>query len=159
MPGQIEDKIYRRQRLQAIREFAENNVYTTQEDLVQYLRERGFECYQGTISKDLRQMGYVPYVDRDGVSHLGKRSVVLNKKLEERYARVFGEAVLSAKRVGSLIILDTLPGCGQAVATILDASNWHQVIATFYGLNSVGLMAETEENAELLLNRIREGMT
>lgn len=154
-----DEKANLRKRLLAEIEFARTQPYTSQTALAEYLTSIGFPCNQSMVCKDLVRIGYAPYMGKDGKTYLGPRSRIIHKKMEERYAKLFNEAVVEAFVHNNNVILETLPGCGQAAATVIDACGWQDVIATTYGINSAVLITENTEIALSVLQRVKEGLT
>ena len=151
-------KLEKWERLKDILEYARTHVYTSQSDIVAWLCERGHSSNQGGLSRDLNALGIAPYVDKHGVKRLGRRSKILSEQLEERYVKVFQEAVTHADLLDTIVVLDTLPGCAQAVATIIESAGWNEVLSIYYGMSSVTLMCFNDETASQVLDRIKEGI-
>lgn len=151
-------KALKRKRLAAILEFARTQVYVSQNAVCDWLYERGVWCNQAQLSKDLDRLGLVVYSDRGGQKHLGKRREIVAEQLEERYVKIFQEASLRAYTLGERVIIDTVPGCAQAVATVVESAGWVEVMAIFYGLSSVTILCVSEDAADSLIDRVKEGI-
>ena len=59
------------ERQQAIVEIIRERQISTQAELVDALGGRGVEADQGTVSRDIRELGLVTIFSRDGVGFLG----------------------------------------------------------------------------------------
>ncbi len=151
-------KRIKRARLKAILEYARDEPYTTQEALRGWLEKRGLGCNQGQLSKDLNELGMSPYIDRHGDKRLGRRTNILSEQLEERYVKVFQEAVLEAIHEDRCVYLVTLPGCGQACATVVESAGWDNVLSISYGMSSVTITCFNDETADEIYDRIQEGV-
>jgi arginine repressor len=151
-------KELRRKRLKAILEFARKEVYTGQVALTEWLAERGLGCNQGQLSKDLDTLGLTPYIDRYGEKHLGRRSKILHDQVEERYVKIFQEAVREVYLHGDSVMIDTVPGGGQIVATIVESACWREVVAIYYGMSSVTITCFSDVMAEDIMDRVKEGI-
>lgn len=147
----------KKNRLKSILEFACNELYTNQADLCDWLYARGCGCNQGQLSKDLDQLGLAPYVDRHGEKHLGRRNRIISARLEERYVKIFEEAVLSVRQIQHLVMIETIPGCAQAAATVIESADWPEVLSITYGLSSLTLICMTDQAAADIYFRIKEG--
>ena len=54
-------------RHKCILDLINNKIIQTQEDLVDGLREAGFDCTQGTVSRDIRELRLMKVLDHSGV--------------------------------------------------------------------------------------------
>lgn len=151
-------KNIKKKRLKAILEFARTETYVSQHALCDWLAERGLGCNQGQLSKDLDRLGMVPYIDRNGDKRLGRQNSILNEMLEERYVKILQEASLGVYELDSRVIIDTVPGAAQAVATIVESACWREVLAIYYGMSSVTILCSSERDADMIIDRIREGI-
>ena len=150
-------RILKRARLKAILEFARNEHFVSQKALGDWLYERNLGCNQGQLSKDLDQLGLAVYIDRAGNKRLGRRTSIISDQLEERYVKIFQEAVRGAEIFGCFVIVSVVPGCSQAVATVIEAAGWVEVKSISCGTDSVTVMCADEPSADLIFDRLREG--
>ena len=150
-------RITKKKRLRAILEFARTEKYTTLADLADWLEERGLKCNQGQLSRDMEQLGIAPYVDRCGNKHLGRRTSIISDQLEERYVKIYQEAVRRAELQDNMVLITVVPGCAQPVATIVEATGWTEVRAVFCGTENVVVLCSDEQCASDVYDRLREG--
>ena len=149
----------KRERLKAILEFARTEEFVNQNALAAWLAERGLGCDQAQVSRDFDILGLVPYYDRYGKKRLGRRSKIASEQIEERFVKIFQEAVLSADRVDNLVFVETVPGQGIGVATIIEAAGWQrEVLTVSYGQSTVTILCWNDDAADDVLDRIREGI-
>ena len=153
-----EVKELKRRRLKAILEFARTEEYTNQQALADYLAERGLGCLQPAISKHLDLLGMAPYIDRNGIRRLGRKSKVISDSLSERYVKMFAEVVLDVNCLGETVVLRTIPYCGMAAAAVVEANNWPEVMTITYGLSCVNVLCYSYEAATSVIDRIKEGI-
>jgi len=153
-----EVKVLKRKRLKAILEFARTQVYSSQNEVCDWLYAQGLGCNQAQLSKDMFKLGLVPYVDRGGQKHLGRRNFIIGEQLEERYVKIFQEASLRVCNLGDKVLIETVPGCAQAVATIVESAGWVEVIGIYYGMSSVTVQCTNEDAADSIYDRVREGI-
>lgn len=168
-PNNINGKIFgkemdelkriKRERLKAILEFARTEEFVNQTALAAWLGERGLGCDQGQVSKDFDTLGLVPYYDKYGKKRLGRRSKIASEQIEERFVKIFQEAVLAADRIDNLVFIETVPGQGVGVATIIEAAGWQrEVLTVSYGQSTVTILCWNDDAADDVLDRIREGI-
>ncbi|MGE5552770.1 MAG: arginine repressor [Betaproteobacteria bacterium] len=119
--------------LQAIRERA----IGTQSELTEYLRQRGINVTQATVSRDIKDLRLIKVATGDG----GYRYAIPHdrpaEELVTRAKRVLEEFVVGIDASENLIMLKTPPGSAQAVAAALDALQWPDVLGTVAGDDSI----------------------
>lgn len=119
--------------LEAIRQ----RLISTQSELTEYLRERGVEVTQATVSRDIKDLRLVKVAAGDG----GYRYAVPPDRPDEdarlRARRILAEFVTGVDSSENLIMLKTPPGSAQTVAAAMDALRWPDVLGTVAGDDSV----------------------
>ncbi len=115
----------------------------TQAELTEYLRERGIEVTQATVSRDIKDLRLVKVATGDG----GYRYAVPPDRLAEealaRAKRMLREFMTAVDASENLILLKTPPGSAQAVAAALDALEWPDVLGTVAGDDSILVVVRT----------------
>lgn len=148
----------KRKRLKAILQFAYSQEYLGQHALLRYLDELGVGCKQPQLSKDLDALGLAPYIDRLGVKRLGRRSKIVVNSLEERYVKIFCEAVLEVNAVEDKVLLETVPNGGQVTASVIEAAHWPEILCVAYGISNVIIFCIDEDAAIDIRGRLKEGI-
>lgn len=135
-----------------ILEIIENNVVETQEELVEKLKELGFEVTQATVSRDIKELRLVKVLSEDGrykyapISH--EENALSNKLL-----KIFAEAFVSSDYANNIVVVKTLPGMAQAVASAIDSMKWPEIVGTIAGDDTIMIVCRAEKIAEELVNR------
>ena len=75
-----------------------SNIVQTQEELVEGLKQAGFDCTQGTISRDIRELRLVKVLDESGVYKYAQPKE--GGSYLERLKEVFAQSVLSVVPAG-----------------------------------------------------------
>ncbi|MBD0293125.1 MAG: arginine repressor [Jiangellaceae bacterium] len=138
-------------RLRRIAEILEREPVRSQTELAGLLRADGIAVTQGTLSRDLDELGAVKV--RDGAGDLvyalpgegGDRSVRAGERtaLDARLVRVCEEVLVSARASGNLIVLRTPPGAAQYLASAIDHADRPEILGTIAGDDTV-LVVTTE---------------
>ena len=96
----------------------------TQDELLRYLRESGFDVTQATVSRD--NQGAAP-----GKDPLPLREVPLlhRQREQQRYVlenlySLFADSVLSVEAAQNILVIRCMTGMAQAVCASLDAMRW-----------------------------------
>ncbi|HLV02874.1 MAG TPA: arginine repressor [Acidobacteriota bacterium] len=128
-------------RHRAIINLLNREVLSSQEKLRKRLRDFGFGVTQATLSRDLKELGVVKTVTRDG-------------SYKYTSAPPGGSSVLSCEASGNLIVLKTEPGMAPAVAYRVDAMNLSAILGTVAGEDTLLVIVSEEYNAKEVRNEL-----
>jgi len=118
--------------------------------LADLLTEHGVRVTQGTLSRDLDDLGAVRIRTSDGAlvyalpSEGGDRTPRVGETpdaLRERLARIAGETLVSAGASANLVVLRTPPGAAQYLASAIDHSDLPDVLGSVAGDDTVLVVA------------------
>ncbi|NMB96600.1 MAG: arginine repressor [Clostridiaceae bacterium] len=133
-----------------ILEIIEQNVIETQEELVEKLRLEGMDITQATISRDIKELKLAKVLDESGVSRYA--SVTKNENtVSTKLLRVFSEAYVSSDYANNIVVVKTLPGMAQAVASVIDSLRWSDIIGSIAGDDTIMIVCRAEKIAEKLV--------
>jgi len=133
-------------RRRALRRMIEENLISSQAELVYGLHQQGFDVTQATVSRDLGAMGVL----KNGGHYRFRRAIHADAHL----ARAIGEYVQSFASSGNLVILKTPPGAAQVVAAAIDGSQMEGVLGSVAGDDTVLLVAAEPGSGLDLKNRL-----
>jgi transcriptional regulator of arginine metabolism len=128
----------------AIREILISERISTQEELCEALRSRGYNITQATVSRDIKELSLVKTPDANGYryawpdSHLPKNSYV-------RIKRVFRDSVISLDSSENIIVIKTLPGAAQSIGSLIDSLDNPHILGTVAGDDTIFLVVKTTE--------------
>lgn len=146
----------KRDRQATILEIVRAHEVGSQEELRRLLRQRGWDVTQATLSRDLRELRLARVPTADGVRYApadgggpsdGARSAALDGLLPQLFLSVDG--------VGELVVLRTVPGGAQPVASALDAERLPDVLGTIGGDDTILLVCRSAAARERLIRRLR----
>ncbi len=148
----------RTERLRAIKEIITSKKISSQEDLLNELKKRGYDVTQSTISRDISELRLVKtrnyreeeYYSIENITHEGKviDPVKFKTKLKE--------SVLSVKRAENIIVLRTFPGEAQGTAAIIDGMNFVEILGTVAGDDTIICIADNQKNAEKIFEMMQK---
>ncbi len=131
-----------------IREIVAGNNVSTQTELVDLLHQRGVQCTQASISRDISTLGLVKVGGRYSLS-LGKPTTNnLKAELTGRIHRV-------STAGDSLIVLHTDPGTASIVALTIDNARWDSVIGTIAGDDTIFVACNGKTAQDLTLLKMK----
>ncbi len=117
----------------------------TQEDLVEVLQNAGFSVTQATISRDIKELGLIKVPGNSGMSRYTVAGESVNPRNEDRMKRLFRDSVISLDNSENLIIIKTLPGEAQGVASTIDNVGWPEIIGTVAGDDTILIVIKTKK--------------
>ena len=135
----------------AIRKLIENDLISSQEELLFHLKELGVEATQSTLSRDLKFMkvAKIPHKEK-GYIYIIPESIQ-NEQREEKVSSIITDTILSIDFSCNMAIIKTLPGYANAVAVLIDSENYFEVLGTIAGDDTIFLvMREGVTRSELI---------
>jgi transcriptional regulator of arginine metabolism len=140
----------RARRQKFIAEFIRSHEVAGQDEVMARLAKHGFAVTQGTVSRDLDQLG-AQKVRRGGVScyslpdQLGAHGWTA-----DRLSRLVVEWVQSVDLAGHLIVLKTPPGSAHLVAFAVDQARLPEIAGTVAGDDTLFIAVRDTEAAARL---------
>ena len=137
-----------------IRDIIENSLVETQEDLAAALRARHIDVTQATVSRDIKTLMLVKVPAGNGRYRYAlprEKGALLSK---ERMARLFYDSVVSLDYSENIVVVKTLPGAANAVASILDHMPWQEIVGTVAGDDSILVVVKPKEAAPEVVRRM-----
>jgi len=141
-----------------IQEIINNHAIHTQEELAEFLRKEGFEVTQATVSRDIKELGLIKVPTSDDNYRYAVPGATPPLSTPERLKRRMRETVITVNDSENLIVLRTIPGNAQALASLIDNSNWEEVIGTVGGDDTIILVVKPKEEVPTVLARIHKMM-
>lgn len=129
----------------------------TQDELVNALNEAGFKVTQATISRDIKDLGLFKVA---GDKKKYKYAIVEgdNHGYAGKINTIFKESMLSIKAVSNQVVVKTLKGVANVIGSVFDKLAIAQVLGICYGDDTILLIAEDSESAQIVVERIKEFM-
>ncbi|MBQ1868397.1 MULTISPECIES: arginine repressor [Selenomonas] len=138
-----------------IKNIIDNQVIETQEDLAEALRERRIQVTQATVSRDIKELMLIKVPTGDGRYRYASPMQNAILFTEERMHRLFADTVTACDYSENIIVVKTLPGGANTVASALDHANWTEVIGTVAGDDNIIMVIKPKEATEKILHRLQ----
>ena len=129
----------------------EQHEVRSQNELAQLLADDEVHVNQGTLSRDLVEIGAlrirnssghlvyaVPAEGGDRKPHVGEYA-----SFEGRLARLCAEVLVSAEASANLVVLRTPPGAAQYFAGAIDRVGWESILGTIAGDDTILLITHS----------------
>lgn len=119
-------------RQSALLEVIRRNKLSTQSELRAALVDRGIECDQGTVSRDIRELGIVKTATEDG-SYVYSVLEQVSPFVRTTRLAVLKQMVRSVVASGNIVVIKCGPGNAPAVGDALDHLGLTGIIGTVAG--------------------------
>lgn len=152
------------QRQKKITEIIEKQAVSTQDELAEALRTSGFNVTQATVSRDIKELRLVKVATGENTYRYGLPKEQEYVKNEGRLSRMMNELVTSVAASENIVVLRTYPGNAHTIASLIDGSNWQEIIGTIAGDDTVLLIVkslhETQPRPEVarLIHKLKSMM-
>jgi len=135
----------------AIRELLGAQAISSQDELKRGLEARGFRVTQGTLSRDLKELGVNRAVRN------GEHRYELPQESDAAALRALvGAGVTGLAANESLIVLHTLPGAAHSVGEFIDVQQNGDIIGTVAGDNTLLVIPAAARRTRAVTAWLRE---
>lgn len=156
-----EDRKMKIERHERIRDIIENHVIETQGELLSALSREGISVTQATLSRDIRELGLVKVPMSNGQYRYAvpqRQSASMDvEDVKARCIRMFRDSVINMDLSENLIVLKTLPGAANVVASSLDhaaQSEFPEIIGTIAGDDNILVVIKPKAAAEKVFSQL-----
>ncbi|WP_407268329.1 transcriptional regulator AhrC/ArgR [Radiobacillus sp. PE A8.2] len=138
-----------------IRELITEHDIETQDELVELLRNLGYNVTQATVSRDIKELHLVKVPAIDGNY---KYSLPADQRFNplEKLNRLMIDAFVKVDTAGYFIVVKTLPGNANAVGALIDHLDWNEILGTICGDDTILIICRTEKDTELIKEQLLE---
>ena len=111
----------------------------TQDDLIERLRESGYDVTQATVSRDIRELKLVKTAmpDRRYRYEVAQYEGI---EISTNYRNIIKETVIKVDYVGNTVVLRTYTGMAQAAAAAVDGMGWDEIVGTLAGDDTIFIL-------------------
>ena len=143
------------QRQAKIMEIISNQDVETQEQLLDVLRNAGFNSTQATISRDIKELRIVKELTSFGTYRYTTSSNELNGSFSSRLNTIFRECVTGFDYAQNMVVIHTMPGLASAAASAIDAMNMSIILGTLAGDDTVFVVMKDTNAAAAFCGEIK----
>lgn len=138
-----------------IRDIIANYDIETQDDLVAHLKAAGYTITQATVSRDIKELHLVKVPLQDGRY---KYSLPADQRFNpiQKLHRALADAFVSIEGATHFLVMKTLPGNANAIASLLDHLDWQEIMGTISGDDTILIICHNEEEREEIKKRLLE---
>lgn len=139
-----------------IKEIVENNIIETQEDLAKALKEQQIFVTQATVSRDIKELMLIKVPTGDGryrYAYPTDKEIIFSKN---RLLNLFKDSVVGLNYSENLVVIKTLPGAANAVASTLDYARWPEIIGTIAGDDTILLVIKPIDCVDSIMKKLQD---
>ena len=127
----------------------------TQDELIDRLRESGFEVTQATVSRDIRELKISKMTTGKGTYRyvLPKHTAPTSNM---KFHSALIDALIGIDYACNIVVLKTHAGLANALAVGIDAMHLDDVLGCVAGDDTILLVSRSEESARHIANRFRD---
>ncbi|BEU87806.1 arginine repressor [Selenomonas sp. TAMA-11512] len=138
-----------------IREIIGKEEIETQEELAEALRKHSFDVTQATVSRDIKELMLRKVPMSNGRSRYAVPADTNRIIAGGRSVRMFQDSVMHVDSSENIVVMKTLPGTANAIASILDHEAWTDVIGTVAGDDTILLVIKPTAAVPKVMERLR----
>lgn len=138
------------QRHRAIQEIISQENISTQAELVDRLRKRGYNVTQATVSRDINELRLVRVPLGRGKHKYALTQLELAEDVMDELKRIFRGFVHDVDRGENLLVLRTAEGHASGIALLLDRLRRDDIVGTIAGEDTILVVARSTADAERL---------
>lgn len=143
----------KRERQNAILELISTRAVGSQEELRQLLHRRGWDVTQSTLSRDMRDLRIARVPTDNGVRYTVPEPATEDGS-RAPLAAILPQLFLRLESTGALIVLKTVVGAAQTVASAIDAESSPDILGTIAGDDTILMICRTEAARERVARRL-----
>ena len=136
-----------------ILEIIRKNEVETQEELSDRLEREGFQVTQATVSRDIRELKLTKVAMSNGKQKYAALTEPA-EDLSQKYIRVLKDGFASMDMAQNILVVRTVSG--MAVAAALYALNFHEIVGTIAGDDTIMCAVRSVEENIRLMDRLRK---
>ncbi|RAL26553.1 transcriptional regulator AhrC/ArgR [Thermoflavimicrobium daqui] len=127
-----------------IREIITSKDIETQDELVDELKQAGYNVTQATVSRDIKELHLVKVPTNHGTY---KYSLPADRRFNplQKLKRMLQESFVGLNHAENQIVIKTLPGNAHAVAALIDNLDWDEIIGTLAGDDAILVVCRSKE--------------
>ena len=127
----------------------------TQEQLLEALKQEGFNGTQATISRDIKELRIVKELTNLGSYRYTASNGEITGSFSARLNTIFRECVIGYDYAQNIIVIRTLPGLGSAAGAAIDAMNMSAVVGSLAGDDTVMIVMRDNNTAAAFCGEIK----
>lgn len=139
-------------RQEKILEIISSKNVETQEELINELKNAGYNTTQATASRDIRQLKLVKVMSGGTYKYVAPKLEIENSG---KYSQALFASILDIQYALNNVVIKTNPGLAQAVAAGIDALHDSDLLGSVAGDDCIILVSKSEEASVRIIDKIK----
>ena len=135
-----------------ILELIKKNAIGTQEELAKALNDLGYNVTQATVSRDIRELNLTKMAVDGKHKYVAVHS---NIHTPDKFIRVLKEGFVAMDMAQNILVIKTVPGMAMAVCAALDSMNWHEVVGSIAGDDTIMCAVRSVDDTIKLMEKLK----
>lgn len=132
------------------------NAIETQEEILVYLREHGFDVTQATVSRDIKQLKLVKTQTNDGRYKYSVSSNNSRENISSKFVSLFSETVTEIDYANNIVVVKCYVGMANAACAAFDSMKFEGVVGSLSGDDTIFIAMRNEEMAKELTAELKK---
>lgn len=146
----MKDKRHRK-----ILELIDNFSIETQDELLNMLRQCGFNVTQATVSRDIKDLRLVKIIDENGKYRYAS-DINSVDNLKYNLLKRFSYSIKSIESSNNMVVIKTLNGMAQAVCANIDSMDTDGMLGTIAGDDTIFILMRDQESLDKFISETRK---
>jgi len=126
----------------------------TQDNLIERLQAAGYAATQATISRDIRELKLSKVMTGRG-TYKYIRPPMNENQINTRFNSALIESIVKIDFAGNLVVIKTISGMANAVATGIDSIKSNEILGCVAGDDTILVIIRDAESAEHICDRLK----
>ena len=144
----------KKNRLEKVIEIITEHEIETQDELIEYLRREGFDVTQATVSRDIRELKLVKIMTGRGSYRYVVPQEDATSQTALHISSALAETIVRAEFTGNLVVLHTLSGMANALATEVDRLHHPSLLGCVAGDDTILIVSRDAEGAAVSYDKM-----
>ena len=144
----------KKKRLELILKVIEAKDISTQEELLFELREHGLDVTQATVSRDIKELGLVKSMGRNGKYRYAVPKTAGGEAVKN-FHNIIAPSVLWVDYAVNTVVIKCYAGMAQAVCAAIDTMDFSGVVGTLAGDDTIFVLCRSEQLAVEFMQSVK----
>ena len=119
----------------------------TQDELLRFLREAGYDVTQATVSRDIKELRLVKTLSSSG-KYKYSAGTDTATDMSSKFFSLFADSVLSVEAAQNMLVIKCQSGMAQAVCAAMDSMYWKDFVGTLAGEDTIFVVCRNDDTAK-----------
>ena len=127
----------------------------TQDELLLYLKQEGYDVTQATISRDIKELKIIK-VSTENDKYKYAVPAQEDVRATAKYENIISETVISVDYANNMIVIKTYPGMANAAGAAIDSMSWKEILGTIAGDDTIFAVTYSSDQARFFVEKFKK---